>query len=45
MRINEFVARVNRALNKEVIEELLIPWAEESFLPSLRKVKYKIMMI
>lgn len=29
MRVNEFTARINRALNKEVIEELYAPWSEE----------------
>ena len=38
MRVNEFTARINRALNKEVIEDLYAPWSEELFLPPIRKV-------
>ena len=38
MRLVEFNGRVNRVINKEVIEELLIPWEEGAVSNGLKKL-------
>jgi len=38
MKLAEFNSRVNRVINKEVIEELIIPWEESTVSSGLRKL-------
>jgi hypothetical protein len=38
MKLIEFNGRVNRVINKEVIEEFVIPWEEGTVSTGLRKL-------
>ena len=41
MKLAEFNGRVNRVINKEVIEELSIPWEETTVTTGLRKLLHE----